>query len=217
MTMKRVVLEMPHANFWKVILGPNSERVELLEALKCVKCDMTGFSFICRVRMEEGMTIKDLMRYSALTSVESLYREKDGAFVVFIEGKFQHNEKLHQQRGLGVVCDAPPELVDSDRIRVHLMGREEDIRKLLQHVDKNQFPVSIVRLTPISLKSESNLAKLTVKQRQALLTAHSLGYYDLPKRVSSEELAGHLRLDKSTLLEHLRKAEKKVMTQVVIG
>ena len=215
--MKRIVLEMPYANFWKVILGPNSEGVELLEALKCVKCDLTGFSIICRVRMQEGMTIKDLMRYSALTSVESLYREKDGALVVFIEGKFQHNEKLHQQRNLGLVCDAPPELVDSDKIRVTLLGREKEIRKLLQHADKNQFPVSIVGLTPISLKSESNLARLTLKQRQALLTAHSLGYYDLPKRVSSDELARHLRLDTSTVLEHLRRAEKKVMTQVVIA
>lgn len=38
--MKRIGLEVPHAHFWKLILDPNSEKVEALEALRLMKCDL---------------------------------------------------------------------------------------------------------------------------------------------------------------------------------
>jgi len=50
---------------------------------------------------------------------------------------------------------------------------------------------------------------------QALITAYSLGYYDVPRKVSSEEVSRHLKMDKSTFVEHLRKAERKVVAQVI--
>lgn len=52
---------------------------------------------------------------------------------------------------------------------------------------------------------------LTSKQELALLYAYLRGYYDYPRKVSLNELAGELGLSVSTLSELLRKAENKVM------
>lgn len=49
----------------------------------------------------------------------------------------------------------------------------------------------------------------------ALITAYSLGYYDVPRKVSSKEVSRHLNMDKSTFVEHLRKAERKIVAQVI--
>jgi predicted DNA binding protein len=44
--------------------------------------------------------------------------------------------------------------------------------------------------------------------------ARQEGYYDWPRGTSVEALADQLDLSKSTLLEHLRKAEAKILTQM---
>jgi len=42
-----------------------------------------------------------------------------------------------------------------------------------------------------------------------------MGYYDVPRRTDSEMVAKALELDKSTVVEHLRKAEKRLLKQVI--
>ena len=51
----------------------------------------------------------------------------------------------------------------------------------------------------------------SLQQEMVLKTAIALGYYNWPKNISAQELAKRLKLNKATLLEHLRKAEIKVM------
>jgi predicted DNA binding protein len=41
-----------------------------------------------------------------------------------------------------------------------------------------------------------------------------MGYYDIPRKITSEELAERLGLVGSTVVEHLRKAEQRLMTQL---
>lgn len=50
-----------------------------------------------------------------------------------------------------------------------------------------------------------------------LLTAYALGYYDVPRKISSVELSRHLNVDKSTAVEHLRKVEKKLVASIIAG
>src|SRR5260370_755250 len=49
------------------------------------------------------------------------------------------------------------------------------------------------------------------KQMKALLAAIEGGYYEIPKRTTADELAGKLGTPRSTLEEHIRKAESKVV------
>jgi len=52
---------------------------------------------------------------------------------------------------------------------------------------------------------------LTNKQAAALAAAIEIGYFDTPRRASAEDLAKKLGVSPSTAVEHLRKAEKKVL------
>jgi hypothetical protein len=49
---------------------------------------------------------------------------------------------------------------------------------------------------------------------RALLTAVEHGYYEIPKRVTADELAKRQGQPRSTLEEHIRKAESKVLLAV---
>jgi predicted DNA binding protein/FixJ family two-component response regulator/GAF domain-containing protein len=58
-------------------------------------------------------------------------------------------------------------------------------------------------------------AALTTRQRTALETAYYGGYFEQPKRRNSEELAATLDISRSTFLQHLRSAQRKLFDAVL--
>ncbi len=57
---------------------------------------------------------------------------------------------------------------------------------------------------------QSAVASLSERQREAAQTAVELGYYDVPRRASHEDVAAVIGCAPSTAAEHLRKAESCV-------
>ena len=64
---------------------------------------------------------------------------------------------------------------------------------------------------------ESPLSKLTGKQLETLLLAYKSGYFDSPRRVTLRDLAEMLNLSPSTVKEHLRKAQRKILEEIIGG
>jgi predicted DNA binding protein len=62
---------------------------------------------------------------------------------------------------------------------------------------------------------ESLMDGLTVKQTETMLLAIERGYFDSPARISAEEMARLTGLSRSTLMEHLRKAEGKLLLNIL--
>ncbi len=58
---------------------------------------------------------------------------------------------------------------------------------------------------------------LTQLQRRAAEMAFANGYYEYPRKANAERLAEVLRVPRTTLTEHLRKAEVKIMRAVLGG
>ncbi len=52
---------------------------------------------------------------------------------------------------------------------------------------------------------------LTERQHEVLVTAYERDYFDVPRGVTPDELAAEIGLDKSTVLEHLRRAEQNLL------
>jgi DNA-binding CsgD family transcriptional regulator len=211
-------MEFDYQKAWKQIFGLNSEKVEVLEALRCFKCDTEGLAIICRIKLKDNnMNIQDLLiGKGLLTNIELLYKEKDESVVVFIEGRSCVPKPPKDIKPPKMLMAHPPDFLDVDRMKVEMIGKENEIKKLLHYTNKwgdNSF--KILGLTSIDTKGASLLSKLTQRQRQMLLTAYALGYYDVPRRISSDELSVHLNLDKSTIVEHLRKAERKLIGSII--
>src|ERR687896_2296905 len=218
--MRRITMEFSYEAAWKQIFGLNAEKVEVVEALRCFKCDTQGLAIICKIRLKDrSMTIQDLLiGKGLLTNIELLYKEKDGSLVVFIEGRSCVPKPPKDIKQPKMLMARPPDFLDVDRMKVELIGKENEIKKLLHYTNKwgdNSFKV--LGLTSIDTKEggASLLSKLTPRQRQMLLTAYALGYYDVPRRISSADLSRHLKVDKSTIVEHLRKAERKLIGSII--
>ena len=69
----------------------------------------------------------------------------------------------------------------------------------------------IVRIGNINLQFD--LEDLTPQQLKAVNLAIEKGYFEIPKKVNLEELSKQMKLSRTTFLEHLRKAEKKILSR----
>jgi hypothetical protein len=139
--MRRVTLEFNYHEAWKQIFGSHLDKVEVVEALRCFKCDLEGLAIICRIRLKnKSMDIQDLVGKGLLTNIEVLYREEDGSLVVFLEGRscVPRPPKGYQMPKL--LMARPPDFLDVDRMKVEVIGKETDIKRLTpacKHTDKH--------------------------------------------------------------------------------
>jgi predicted DNA binding protein len=89
------------------------------------------------------------------------------------------------------------------------------VKALLELLEKGKIQHRIVSVTDAKVALHSPLDCLTEKQRNVLVTAFECGYYDLPRKTSSKELAKKLNLKSPTLVEHRRKAERRVLAELL--
>ncbi len=58
------------------------------------------------------------------------------------------------------------------------------------------------------------MPKMTTKQKEAFFTAIREGYYNFPRKINLQALAKESKVSRVTFLEHLRKAERKVLSEL---
>jgi predicted DNA binding protein len=55
------------------------------------------------------------------------------------------------------------------------------------------------------------LPQLSSRQFEVFRTADEFGYYEIPRRTTTEEIGEHLGIDRRTVEDHLRRAENKIV------
>jgi predicted DNA binding protein len=88
-----------------------------------------------------------------------------------------------------------------------LLFRREDLKAMIEEFKHIGVPTlgSITRFDEPS-------SKLTARQHEVVEQAFEQGYFDLPRRHTAEEIAQTLDIDHSTFLEHVRKAQRKILS-----
>jgi len=71
-----------------------------------------------------------------------------------------------------------------------------------------------IKKAPVNLFVPALFQQLTAKQLEAFNKAVQYGYYTLPRTISLEQLAKKLGVPRTTLREHLRKAESKLLPKL---
>ncbi|MGA2666107.1 MAG: helix-turn-helix domain-containing protein [Nitrososphaerales archaeon] len=99
---------------------------------------------------------------------------------------------------------------EGSALRVSIMAHQRLIRRLLDGLEDTGVPHRVLKLARPRARTDPILGSLTARQRSVLGLAHALGYYDVPRRARTEDLARLMRMDRGTVGEHLRRAEKRV-------
>ncbi|MFC6812517.1 helix-turn-helix domain-containing protein [Natrialbaceae archaeon GCM10025810] len=70
-------------------------------------------------------------------------------------------------------------------------------------------------ITPSAAEWQELLASIPKRQRELLNLALDAGYFDIPREVTLEELADEMDITKTTASNHLRKAERRIMSFLI--
>ena len=210
--LKKAELEIDFTKFWQLLLGEAHKKLQVIEVLKCIKCDIDEFAAILKIKpTDKKLDIKDLKNGTTIKEV-ILMHNTNGVFTVFIRGRFNIPKGIRKP---DVINYETPIFLDCTKQRITLVGSDNDIRHALKLMHENKIEHKILKLTSLKPEKPTPLANLTQKQKEALITAYLHGYYKNPKRTTTKDLANLLGINKSTLTEHLRKAERKIITQTI--
>lgn len=138
----------------------------------------------------------------------------DGGMYVYLhfEASGLTDDLLQMTQEYELVIDTPLEAADNGGVRVTLIGEEEQFREAVEGAPEG-IRLELEQITDYRPDAEDPL--LTDRQREILAVAVDQGYYDVPRRASRDDLAETLDLSGSTVSEHLRKIETKVLADYV--
>jgi len=98
---------------------------------------------------------------------------------------------------------------DGDAI-FEVLGDPGDLRGLLAELP-DRIDATVDRVGEFD-RYRSPDASLTERQREVVRAAVELGYYEVPREATLDDLAAALEVAPSTVSDHLRKAEAELMT-----
>lgn len=98
----------------------------------------------------------------------------------------------------------------TERVYNVLFFGRDDLKSMIDDF-RDIGEVTLGSLTQVG----SEPTQLTARQREVLETALDEGYFKWPRQTSSDELAESLGISRATCLEHLRKAEEKILRKAL--
>jgi predicted DNA binding protein len=108
----------------------------------------------------------------------------------------------------------PPFQFTDQGVLVTVAGEERALQTAFDEVI-DRITVDVEWMGGYAPARQGALARLTERQREALIEAYELGYYETPRSVSFEEVAAELDCSSSTANELLRRAEATVIESVL--
>lgn len=213
--MRRLILEVAEKELIKIgIELPTFRPIKSLELLYFLRQDPQEFAAISQVQFKNPSSkVEDLLVGGFLIEAQEL-EHKNGAYTVFIRGGPSLSSVL-SAIGIKGGYLFPPLGIEDGKIKITFLGSEVEVKDFMEKIDALGIRYHIVLLADTNFSPISPLNQLTEKQRKVLIAAYKLGYYEIPRKITSEDLAKKLGLADSTVVEHLRKAEQRLITQMI--
>ena len=113
-----------------------------------------------------------------------------------------------------LVVIPPMEYAPDSTVSLSLVGTPAEIQAAIDGVP-DPVKVEVTEISGLETASESVEALLSDRQREAAVSALELGYYEIPREASHEDVATAIGCAPSTAAEHIRKAEAKLLRSVL--
>jgi hypothetical protein len=214
-TMRRLIIEFSQKDVSKFHEPGLLEHLKTFEVIQFLRLDNEEFAAVCRIETKDGspeFEKEDVVR-GFFEGAQLLEREKNGASIVFIKHNIvPFGLSINQLIGGGYLVAAE---IREEKMKITLLGSVKQVKSILATLRQSGVRYSILSLTDAKFSLDSPLNALTEKQRRVLIASYKSGYYSLPRKTSSEKLAKKLNLHKSALATHRRKAELRLITQIL--
>lgn len=113
----------------------------------------------------------------------------------------------------GLIISLPVVYRDGS-VQAELVGPTNVLQAAIDDLPGGIRP-NITQVGEYNTDRESFASSLSDRQREAVETGLSLGYYEIPRQATHEDIAAHMGCASNTASEHLQKAEAKLIAAVM--
>ncbi len=108
------------------------------------------------------------------------------------------------------------EIQPQKNLEFSIIGNKGHLTEFLDVINKYR-EIKIINFQKASFERHNVLSSFTDKQRETTLIAKKNGYYDYPRAINYFQLSEKMEICKTTAIEHIRKTEKCLIPQILIG
>jgi hypothetical protein len=167
---------------------------------------------VCRIRLREGVELKDLMSDGIFKDFIVLQQEGQ-VFTGIVKGDFPNAmNRLFRKLEMKLVL---PLIVENGTYTCKLIGSTEELHNTIIALEEQEWKIDMLAVKDYNPNISGIFNVLTKKQKEILIKSYQLGYFDYPRRINAEELAEKMGMHKTTLIEHIHKAEKRLIGQII--
>lgn len=120
---------------------------------------------------------------------------------------------LELTREYELVVDTPIRYGVDGSVRVSIIGADEVVQRAIDDVPDG-VRLELEQLSDYDPELRELSSLLTPRQREILDAAVELGYYEVPRSATHEDVAERLDLSTTTVGEHLRKIESRLLSEI---
>jgi len=185
--------------------------VESIEVLSHLSVTSNGVLQLAEIRLKENKTLEDFSEIDWLEVVEVL-EEEDDSVVVSLLCTHSFAKSAIELSNIQVY---PPYGIDSVRgMEIRMSGLSDSVRRFVS-ILRVVLPPDKISVNSIR-DSERNgwTDGLTEKQKEVISYAIGRGYFDPDSKIKLKDIAEGLGMARSTLGEHMKRAEYEIMKKV---
>ncbi len=216
--MRKMTLELSPNEETREVMRPVFEDIYSYEVLEMLKVDFERGMCVDLVVVElrEHLSIEELTSIGKMEVLNVLLSvgNRHTCLVKYIED--EASREVFREFDLDLI-HVPPTKVSEDRMVTTCIGTNENLKRYVELMRETTGSVEGITMKQAVYERGQLLSILTEKQRDALVTAHRYGYYEYPRRINSTRLAEKVAISKPTLVQHLRKAEGRIMDEILTG
>jgi predicted DNA binding protein len=216
--MRKMTLELEPYERIRQEMGPMFEVIHSFEVLETMKIDWEEAIRVdlIELRLREGLSIDEVGTVGDMEVLSVLKTEGDKHTCLVKYAEPDESKDLFKQFDLNLI-NTTPFFVSEKRHTYSVIGDDDSLRRYVKLLKEIIGKVGKMSFTRSAYQRHDILSVLTDKQREVLVTAHRFGYYDYPRRMNSERLSERVDVSRSTMVEHLRKAEGRLLREILTG
>jgi predicted DNA binding protein len=216
MPMRKVIIEIEPYETTKEAQRPLFTHIRSYEVLEVLKMDHVKGLFVDLIEchLNENVSIDELTSIGNMDILSVIRSEGDKHICLVLGHETKDATDIFKE--LNLIYTAPS-LISEDKVIVSFISDQKDMTRFVELVKANIGKVVNMTFKQSTYEKKDILSILTDKQREIMTAAYRYGYYDIPRRISSEQLSEKVSISKPTLFEHLRKAERRILTEILAG
>ena len=194
--------------------------VEFFRVIYFLRQTADEFSIIIQVKfLGKGHGVEDLpfLNFPWINVQILDFNSSNEIFTIFVKGKPPMDSKGSDKTGAKL--DIFPISIDiiNGKYLLTFLTNLGDISKFIEDRKAEGFDLRIISVKKARLPIGSPLDSLTGRQLRILKESYYSGYYDIPRKINSDQLAKKLGIANSTLVTSIRRAEKRIMSELFNG